>query len=172
MLLAIAIFTATECYSQASNGNSINAGYYNFKYSEGDYKIANGTLYYKSNIASVKSALFGGITDDSERGNLKVKSNGNLSTVVLIDGFKRVDDSFSFIYSTCVTFENGEVFEKKENIANINKNEPFQFVFMYNTPTLKKGNLSRVFYMNFIVKDRFSDAVVQGFYKFSLLPQP
>lgn len=158
--------------TNASNGNSSNGGFeghYNFIYPDGDYKIVKNTVFYKSNLATITSISFGGINNDSQPGDIKVGGNKILSTFFDIVGFTRVGGRYSFSYSVCATFENGAEFEKKENMDSYNLNDPCIFQFDYNTPSLKNGTSSKVLYMNVLIKDKNSDAKIQGYYKFTLV---
>ena len=155
--------------------NSINnktsfIGYYNQKYSEGEYKFVDGGIYYKSNNAEIKSAFFKGANRVSKENDLRVRGNTILSTNIFINGFKSVGDKYYFTYSVATTFENGELFEKRENKQDYSYIHPqCDFGFDYGTPSLKNGASSKILYTNFVIKDKYSDAVIQGFYKFILI---
>jgi|GEM_PF-5705193 len=147
-----------------------HVGHYNDIFSSGNYKAFNNTLYYKSNSAVVKEVLFAGANNNSQWGDVKINGGALMQTFITIDGFKRVGGRYSYTYSACITFENGEVYQKNENIDTYNLNEPFLFEFEYTAPKLKGGVASLPLYSNFSIKDKFSDAKIQGFYKFTLLP--
>lgn len=164
------VSTTNSANNSISNGNRQFMGYYNSNYSGGEYQLVNNTVNYKSNSATITSLSFGGITGDSTPGDIKINGNAILSTFLYIIGFRRTDDKYSFTYSLCITLDNGVEFEKKEGIQSFNENDPCIFQFDYNTPSLKNGASAKFFYMNFVVKDDNSDAIVQGYYKFKLLP--
>jgi len=153
--------------------NSISnnyVGYYNNLYSVGDYKIVDNCIFYKSNIAEIKSVIFK-IGDYILKGDdLNIRGNSYLSTNIIINGFTPTQGKYYYTYSACATFENGEVFEKNENIEDFSFSNPCDLGFYYNTPSMKNGAAPKIMYINFCFKDRFSNAIIQGFYKFRLLP--
>lgn len=160
----------------ASQGNTGSgpapfAGFYNANYSSGDSQVFNNCLYYKSNSASVSAFSLNGITSDSGPADIKIGGNAVLGTFITIGGFRRADDKYSFTYSLCITLDNGVEFEKQEGVQSYNTNDPCIFSFNYNTPTITNGGGVKYFYMNFVIKDNNSDAIMQGYYKFSVLPQ-
>ena len=152
-----------------SGGNILYTGHYNDYYPNEEYKVVDGTLYYKSNKATIESVEIYGKKYDSKPSDIRVTGGVDLQTFLTITGFKRVKDRYSFTYSVCTTHQNGTEFEKKENIKSYNLNDPFLFEFTYNTPSLINGTTSKILYINFLVKDKNSDALIQGFYKFTLV---
>jgi len=153
----------------SGGGSAPFTGFYNANYSAGDYQVFNSCLYYKSNMASVSNFSLEGITNESGPAALKVPGSAVLNTIITLNGFKRVDDKYSYTFSVCVTEENGVEFVKNEGIQAFNTNDPCMFSYTYNTPTMNNG-AEKSFYMNFVVKDNNSDAIMQGYYKFIVLP--
>lgn len=156
--------------SKVSSKNNLE-GYFNYHYSEGNY-LPVGGLVYKSNKAIIKYAVFRGASIDSSPNEILLKSNNILSSNIYIDGFKEVNGAFNFTYSLCITLENGNVLELKENKIKKNKRDNplsrFDFGFDYKTPPLINGTKSEVMYINFYVKDNHSEALLQGYYKFTI----
>lgn len=174
LMLFVALLVTNVCYSQDfsndPNQGGNFTGYYNSRFSSGDYKIIKGTVYYKSNVATITSIAFGGITSDSTPGNVSVGSNADFATTLFIDGFKRVNGRYNYTYSLCTTSENGEVYQKSDNMNSYVEGDQFILQFAYNTSSLKSGTSPTIFHMSFIVKDNFSKAIIQGYYKFTQLP--
>jgi antitoxin component YwqK of YwqJK toxin-antitoxin module len=146
-------------------------GYYNQKLPDGDYKYVNRGTYYKSNSAEVTRVFMQGGIQSSDQSELKVQGNKVLATHIFINGFKPVNEKYNYTYSTSITFEDGTVFEKIENIKDYSYIHPeCDLSIGYNTPSLKNGAQRKILYLNFFVKDNNSDAIVQGFYRFTLIP--
>jgi antitoxin component YwqK of YwqJK toxin-antitoxin module len=151
--------------------NKLNfTGHYNSEYSFGDYYVVDKKLYYKSNLAKIQSAYFKvnkkPIYRDDE---LWVNGSSILSTNMDITGFKQVGSKYYYTYSICITYENGEVFIKAENMQDYSVSNPCNFGFDYDTSYLKKGASTKILYFNFLIKDKYSDAIIQGFYKLRFL---
>ncbi|MCW3105742.1 MAG: uncharacterized protein JWQ09_248 [Segetibacter sp.] len=154
-------------------------GHYNSSYPGGEYKFAPGGIFYKSNLAEVKSATFDldGIglkntsNDLSFRGSQK--TNRNLGAKLVVAGFKPVNGNYKYTASFFTTYE-GQEYDKKENMTREKDEDPlypFHIYIAYNIPSLKAGATnSHTFYINFLFKDQNSNAIIQGFFKYTLTP--
>lgn len=148
-------------------------GYYNDFYSKGDYTVVDNCLFYKSNTAKIESVTFkigNQIIKGDELIIRGIRGNSYLSTNFHITGFASNNGNCNCKYSVCTTFEDGAVFEKRENAEDYSFSDYCDFGFDYNTPSLKYGASPKILYVNFLYKDLFSNAIIQGYYKFRLIP--
>lgn len=155
---------------KANAKKSDSFGYYNNYYSNGDYIQFGGVLFYKSNIARVSRTEYYG-KYEFENSILKVSENDYLQVFLTVNGFNRVKKEYRYIYSLCTTLEDGEIIYQAENIKSLNLNNPFLFEFKYNTPVLNQGIKTLPIFINFMIKDLESDAIIQGYIKSELASQ-
>ncbi|MGE0021309.1 MAG: hypothetical protein AB7S72_16665 [Draconibacterium sp.] len=151
-------------------------GYYNYTYAYSEYQSRDGILYYKrknSDVNSIKIDING--RPAVVRNNAIIlkgigKNNLIITVKFIVSGFKKVGGKYSFNVSGN-SIENGEIFEKKENMLWSWTGDPLIIEYRYNPPSLKIGSThSHTMYANFLFEDNYSDAVIHGFYKFILIP--
>jgi len=165
-------------YTDINNSNSkMNFnGHYDSFYSSGEYKNVDGVLYYKSNSAKVKSVIFdvNGIIQDTKTSNLTFKGTKNknqyLTTQMYIDGFIGNAGKFDYTISLFTIYQGSE-YDKGENMHWHSQGDSLVVKIPYNTPSLNEGaTQSFTFYSNFFIRDNNSNAIIQGFYKYTIVP--
>ncbi len=164
----------SEQSNSGSTSKSSFIGYYNTKCPDGEYKYVNG-IYYKSNLAEIKSAIFdvnGGILNTSTS-DIRFKGTQRkdqfLTVNMAVEGFK-IQDSKSNYDLSCQTIYNGKEYDRKENMDWLVWS-PLKVKLAYNTPSLTPGAYnSHTFYVSFLIKDKYSTAVIQGYYIYIIEP--
>lgn len=182
ILMASEEFVKSPISQQNQISNNTNTtktdyiGHYNDSYSIGEYKTIDGILYYKSNSAQITAVTFDvdGVIQNSKMTYLAFKgsqsNNQFLTANIVINGFKKINGNYNYAVSAFTTY-NGEEYDKRENMNWDYQIEPLLVKFAYNTPSFKAGAThSFTFYTNFLFKDKNSDAIIQGFFKYTLLP--
>jgi hypothetical protein len=161
-----------------SGNNSITkssfTGYYNTRCPDGEYKYVNG-IYYKSNLAEIKSAIFdvNGAILNTSASDIRFKGTQRkdqfLTVEMAVEGFK-IQDLKSNYDLSCQIIYNGKEYDRKENMDWL-VGSPLTVKLAYNTPSLTPGAFnSHTFYVSFLIKDKYSSAVVQGFYIYTIEP--
>lgn len=170
-------FRKSNTSDQSSNSSSSKSsfiGYYNDKCPVGDYKYVNG-IYYKSNLAEIKSAIFdvSGFILNSTASDIRFKGTQRkdqfLTVKMSVEGFK-IQDSKSNYDLSCQIIYNGKEYDKKENMDWLVWS-PLTVKLAYNTPSLTPGAYnSHTFYVSFFIRDKYSPASIQGFYIYTIEP--
>lgn len=170
-------FRKSNTSDQSSNSSSTKSsfiGYYNNKCPDGEYKNVNG-IYYKSNMAEIKSAIFdvNGAILNTSASDIRFKGTQRkdqfLTVNMAVEGFK-IQDSKSNYDLSCQIIYNGKEYDKKENMDWLVWS-PLTVKLAYNTPSLTPGAYnSHTFYVSFLIKDKYSAAVIQGYYNYTIEP--
>lgn len=170
-------FRKSNTADQSGNSSSTKSsfiGYYNNKCSDGDYKYVNG-IYYKSNSAEIKSAVFdvNGAILNTSASDIRFKGTQRkdqfLTVNMAVEGFK-IQDLKSNYDLSCQIIYNGKEYDRKENMDWLVWS-PLTVKLAYNTPSLTPGAYnSHTFYVSFLIKDKYSSAVIQGYYIYTIEP--
>lgn len=141
---------------------------FNREFSEGEYKGFDNIFYYKTNSLRVQS-----ISLTNDQGNKISPTNISLGqhfyVRIIVGGLISKNEKYKYILSQAQEDTDGVDYGGSGDVKDEGKLDPLWVELGGGILALPEGIISKDFYFSFKIKDRNSDAIIHGFFKFTIV---